>query len=80
MSKIVRVPVRVILNENGFPAKFFWKGRWFVVESMEDIWPYTGKWWEGESKKIYFRIYADGSLFEILTDGSGKWWLHKIYE
>lgn len=80
MSKIVHAPIRVILDKNGPPARFFWKGRWFVVDSVDDMWPCTGKWWEGESQKLFFRIYADGNLFEILTDCSGKWWLHKVYE
>jgi hypothetical protein len=46
-----------------------------------DVWPDTGSWWDGEEESLFFRIAAaDGKLFELIRDRSGRWRLYKIYD
>jgi hypothetical protein len=79
MSKILNTPIQV-KEGNGLPLRFFWNKRWISIESIDDVWPLTGRWWLGEPKKVFYRVNAGGNLFELLTDGSGKWRLYKVYE
>ncbi len=52
------------------------------IESILECWYDTGCWWEGESEKLFYRIYCqDGGMREIFKDlSSGEWFLYRIYD
>lgn len=52
------------------------------VETILESWHDTGCWWEGESEKVFYRIYCqDRGVREIFNDlSSGKWFLYRVYD
>ncbi|MGI6422602.1 MAG: DUF6504 family protein [Syntrophomonadaceae bacterium] len=58
------------------------KERVIKVEEILESWHDTGCWWEGESEKVFYRLYCqDGGIREIFQDlSSGQWFLYRIYD
>ncbi len=79
MSKIVDQPVLVI-EEGGKPRRFFWFKRWVNVSKVTDRWRETGRWWEGDEEKTFFRVLSTkGSLYELYAEKL-SWNLYKVYD
>lgn len=77
----MREELRVKL-ENGAP-RFFWRrGRRHAVLQVLERWRDTGRWWEGEAPKLFFRLEtAGGGLWEIYLDtAEDRWYLYKMYD
>lgn len=57
------------------------QGAWKVERALE-YWRDTGRWWDGESEKAFFRLRLEtGGVREIYQDlGSGAWYLYKSYD
>lgn len=64
------------------PRSFSWRGKTYMIESIIERWKDTGRWWQDETPKYFFRVKtADGGLWEIYLDtGSRLWFLYKIYD
>lgn len=45
-------------------------------------WKDTGRWWEGEAPKLFYRVETvGGGLWEIFLDtAEHRWYLYKIYD
>ena len=59
------------------PVALRLQGRWFAVESVEDIWRIDDEWWrERAVSRMYYRCTVDGGMsvtvFHDLIDG--KWY------
>ncbi len=63
------------------PTGFMWRGQWFTIHELLDIWPDAGAWWDGERESVFFRVTVDqGTVFELLRDGQGRWHIYRIYD
>ena len=52
-------------------------GRWFEVESVEDIWRIDDEWWREEAvSRMYYRCAVDGGMSVTLFHDliNGKWY------
>ncbi len=58
------------------------KAQWLKIENILESWYDTGSWWEGESEKVFYRLYCqDGGIREIFKDlSSGQWFLYRVYD
>jgi hypothetical protein len=67
---------------HGLPRAFSWHGRRHVVLEVLERWRDTGRWWEGEAPRLFFRLEtAGGGLWEIYRDeAQGTWHLYRIYD
>jgi hypothetical protein len=44
-------------------------------------WRETGRWWEGEAPKLFFRVETTGGLWEIYFDTARQTWhLYRVYD
>lgn len=52
------------------------------IQNILESWHDTGCWWEGESEKVFYRVYCqDGGIREIFRDlSSGQWFLYRVYD
>lgn len=73
--------VRVVTVE-GVPAHVLWRGRWFKVARVLDVWRDVGRWWAGEGEKIFFRLELVPGIigelyYEVVTK---RWCWYKVYD
>lgn len=83
MSRRPYSPLEVHCSPEGRPRELCWQQRTFwKVEKVLDRWMDTGCWWEGESEKMFYRLYCrEGKLYEIFQDLESKqWFLYKVYD
>ncbi|MBC7347013.1 MAG: hypothetical protein H5U00_06090 [Clostridia bacterium] len=64
------------------PRAFRWRGKSYAVLEILEVWRDTGRWWEEEAPKLFFRLRtAGGGLWEIYRDEArGTWHLYKVYD
>lgn len=75
-------PLAVICSDKGLPGFIRDAGRVLAVERILEQWRDTGRWWEGESEKAFFRLrLEEGGVREIYQDlADGAWYLYKSYD
>jgi hypothetical protein len=76
-------PLRVLCTPSGRPRLLLWRGRRYPVEAVLERWRDVGRWWAGESPKLFFRLQtADGALWEICRDSgaASAWHLYRLYD
>lgn len=68
--------------KNGLPKFFWWRGQQYTVRAVLERWKDTGRWWEGERPKFFFRLQTSGGgLWEVYFDPAERaWFLYKIYD
>jgi hypothetical protein len=75
-----RRPVEVIV-QRGKPRRFRWRGRWYPVTGIREVWQDAGEWWAGEAPAWYWRIASGTAWFELASDLSGRhWWVYRVYD
>lgn len=68
MARWVRIPVRVIRNGTGDPARLAIQGarRPVLVERCLENWRECGEWWNGETEREVYRLLLEGgSVAEV---------------
>lgn len=83
MVKLIDRPLdQVSIGRSGRPHRFAWSGRSFVVNRTTEVWKDTGRWWEGEGEKTFFRLETvGGQLVELYRDHqSGVWFIYRVYD
>ncbi|HHX29430.1 MAG: DUF6504 family protein [Bacillota bacterium] len=79
MSKIIDAPV-LLITEKEKPRRFFWFKRWVNVFRVIDEWRETGRWWEDDKEKSFFRVLSlEGSIYEVYNQDK-QWNLYKVYD
>ncbi len=75
-------PIKVQCSKLQWPLIIEIKQVRLGVESILESWHDTGCWWEGESEKVFYRIYCqDGGVREIFKDlCSEEWFLYRVYD
>ncbi|MDI3317984.1 MAG: DUF6504 family protein [Bacillota bacterium] len=76
-------PLRLLCDASGRPKLLYWHGGRYPVASILERWKDAGRWWAGESPKLFFRLRTvDGALWEIYRDGDapGAWYLYRLYD
>lgn len=72
--------IRVCWNKKK-PPRFYWRGQWYTVRAVLDRWKDTGEWWREETPKLFVRLLAEGTVWEIYRDlQSGEWFLYRRYD
>lgn len=70
-----------VCSANGLPRFLWWRGRRHTVETVLERWRETGRWWEGEAPKLFFRVETTGGLWGIYFDTARQTWhLYRIYD
>jgi len=79
--KSLRGRVEVVAKD-GVPCVFKWRGRRYLVRKVLEKWKDTGRWWEGEAAKLFFRVEtAGGGLWEVYLDTARcEWQLYRVYD
>lgn len=74
--------IRVSSEDGISPGAFWWRGERYAVAAVLERWRDTGRWWEGEAPKLFFRLQTpEGGLWEIYLDTRDKtWYLYKVYD
>lgn len=82
MSKIINQPVLVVTDRGAKPSRFFWYKRWHNVMDVLEQWKDTGRWWDGEDEKVFFRLQvSEGGVYELFSDmAKNQWRLYKVYD
>lgn len=67
---------------NGEPGKLYLPGGAIEVVQVLECWCDAGCWWEGESEKLFYRLYCrEGRVLEIFQDRENfRWFLYKVYD
>jgi len=69
VSKLYRTPVQARGSKNnGPPACFYWRGKWYRVESFSLVRLSLRNPWEPERWRVVTRC---GGVFELARDGEG---------
>ncbi len=82
MSRLTQQKTRVRLDSADKPSALWFKGRWCCVKELMEVWKDVGRWWEGESEKIFYRIRMESDeVVEVYRcDQKGQWVLYRIYD
>lgn len=83
MAKLIDRPLKQVeISRSGEPLRFTWEGRSWPVSRTTEVWKDTGRWWEGEGEKTFFRLEtAGGRLVELYRDHkSGMWSIYRVYD
>lgn len=65
---------------------FTWRGRFLQVHGAIDAWKDTGRWWEGEPEKWFWRLRAadreglEGVYDLFFEPATGTWALYRIHD
>ncbi|MCC7492791.1 MAG: hypothetical protein IT204_10605 [Fimbriimonadaceae bacterium] len=62
----------VATTVQGLPARLAWGPGEHAVEGVLDRWQETGRWWDGEPRREFFRVEAAGR-FDLSRDEAGAW-------
>lgn len=83
MTRLVRQAIEVspAPGDGQAPQRFRWRGTWYRVQRLLDLWPEAGAWWDGEREVTFYRVLtAGGQVFELVRDHQGGWRLYRIYD
>jgi hypothetical protein len=71
------VPIAVTWHEGQRrPIAFVWRGRRYRVERLLETWIVETGWWkdEGRLSRSYWRVRAEGRVFDLRYDRMSKTW------
>lgn len=57
-----------------FPQAFRWRGRYFMVASVERCWSVSGRGWRQPVGRHYFRLRCTEGSFELYQDLAANTW------
>ena len=62
------------------PVSFCWRGRYYRVSGVEELWRTVGRWWDGEGERTFFRVLCTGGgILELCYDHAlRRWSVHRI--
>jgi DNA relaxase NicK len=52
------------------------------VQNILDEWKDTGRWWDGEDEKVFYRLTGTGgAVYELCSDGRlNQWNLYRVLD
>lgn len=82
MSKLIDEPVDIPDNHDKLPTRFGWHRHWYKVRNIIEQWSDTGRWWEGESEKIFYRLQTtEDGVYELYHDlRQNQWRLYRVLD
>jgi len=83
VSKLIDEPILVKSRPGtNCPESFVWRRRRYPILHLGPRWHRMGKWWEGQSEKVYVRALAgNGAAYDLCYNpGSQEWRLHVMHD
>lgn len=82
MTRLVRRPIPAPERDPaGAPRAFVWRGRRLAITAVLESWRDAGLWWEGEVEKTFWRVQvADGGIYELWEDATGRWAVYRVWD
>lgn len=88
LGQQLRKEVQVKVCKAGRPEGFFHNGRFWRINSLMEEWRDTGRWWDDEGEKVFFRVTArpvgdEGpfALCELFFEPqSDRWILYFVHD
>lgn len=82
MKPLSHRQLKVNCGLKGEPRELYMQDGAIGVAQVLECWCDAGCWWEGESEKLFYRLYCqEGRVFEIFQDReNGQWFLYKVYD
>lgn len=71
------------LGPNGRPTRLVWRGRTYRIERVRDEWEAGGRWWLGESDRMYYHLLAtSGAQLEVFQEigGARRWVVSRVQD
>ena len=82
-EKVAAVPLRVMVDEIGWPAVLFLAGRQEPVREVCNRWRVREEWWRREVYRDYFRLITESGqlcvVYRDLTPQPPSWFMERIY-
>ncbi len=72
-------PITVHTNAAGGPRVIELSGAQRPIVRVLDRWLETGRWWEGEAPRRFWRVEA-GGLFDLSCDEQGQWRVEAVWD
>ncbi len=72
-------PIEVRAKPTGEPRALLLGGAERPVQQILDRWVESGRWWDGEDRRRYFRVEA-GGLFDLSCDEWGCWRVEGVWD
>lgn len=81
MSRLIDKPIpNPVLDGKKRPLVISYQGQRFRVEEIVDRWIESGRWWEGETECIGWRVRTQASGVIDLYQGRDGWRLYRIWD
>ncbi len=78
MKRRISPAIGVATSQAGDPEAVTLEGRRLTVSEILERWQETGKWWEGESPRTYYRVWtSEGRVLELCRE-EAEWTLSRI--
>lgn len=79
MSKRIEQPITVV-TQKGQPLRFHFRARSVQVGRIVDCWRETGRWWEGEDEREFYRLADTHQTHYVIscTRATQEWTLHEV--
>ena len=75
MSRSTWRPTNVLLDAQQMPQRVLEADCTYQLTQLLEQWQETGKWWEGEAQRSFYRFAAEGGILLELCSNScdGSW-------
>ena len=75
----VGCPLTVHTDARGRPTSLELAGAARRVGRVFENWIETGRWWEGEPRRQFYRVEA-GGVFDLSVDDDGLWRVEVVWD
>ena len=82
-------PIRVTLDDEGLPQRFWWRSAWHLVSAVANRWRVRTTWWSAAAWREYVKVTTtDGLLCTLYRDleasngaqGDDVWYFAELYD
>ena len=82
MTRLIDEAITVHINRDAMPDAFIWRRRLYRITEVLRWWRVPGKWWNGESIRLFIRVTAvhrSAGNYELRRN-DGQWYLHVVLD
>jgi hypothetical protein len=82
VSRLIDEPITVHVTRSSVLSAFIWRRRLYRVNGVLGWWREPGKWWKGETVRLFVRVSAahgtEGTYELCRIDGT--WYMYKVLD